>query len=581
MENTVVKPKKSKKKIIVSAVSLILVAAMGFGIYTLFFVEEPLVALTEQSTFGTLADVLEGSGSTMPADSLSISAASSEAEIEGVYVSRGDEVIAGQLLYIQNDDEVDDLIDEYEAQIETYEDTLDGYYDSLSELSDSISAASIKASFSGKVLDIKVEESDNVQSGSTLAMLIDDSAMSIKLYFDYIYESDIYIGMPASISIADQMLLLDGTVSDISYVNYITPQGAACFAVTVEVQNPGSLTEGMAASAYLNATSGEHIYSTTDGTLEYSQSEGITAETSGTVSKVNVEDYEQVSAGQVLFWLETENLNEQYSETQEKIDETLEKITEVEQKIADAEQSREDFEVYSDISGQVINLSVSEGEVVRSGMAAVTIYDTEVVSITANIDELDIDYISLGMSVTLQYATASQSREYSGTVTEISYEATNQDGVAYFPITIEIDSDGELASGVNVSYSIQIGDTREGVLVPLDALKSTTEGTCVFIEGEPTEQAVTLEDGVVPDGFYAVPVTVSAMNSQYALVEQGVQQDVTLFTRYQQSDPGGGDTTSDSGQSSFEGMMPEGFGGGGTTMPGGGGGGTTMPGRGQ
>ena len=51
--------------------------------------------------------------------------------------------------------------------------------------------------------------------------------------------------------------------------------------------------------------------------------------------------------------------------------------------------------------------------------------------------------------------------------------ATNSNGVAYFPITITIPSGGALSAGVNVSYSITVGDESEGVLAPIAALKST------------------------------------------------------------------------------------------------------------
>ena len=97
--------------------------------------------------------------------------------------------------------------------------------------------------------------------------------------------------------------------------------------------------------------------------------------------------------------------------------------------------------------------------------------------------------------------------------------------------------------------------------------------------------AVELEDGVVPDGFYAVPVETGVSNSQYVRILSGVEEGVEVFTRYQQAAPNGGDTTSQGEEPSdfpgggempdfsggempdFGGGMPGGMGGG---MPGGG-----------
>lgn len=251
------------------------------------------------------------------------------------------------------------------------------------------------------------------------------------------------------------------------------------------------------------------------------------------------------------------------------ITQTEEKITSAQEKITEAEESRSDYSVTAEISGKVISVGVRAGESPRmEATTAVTIYNMDTMTITANIDELDIDKIEMGMDVTI--VASSGEATYQGTVTEISYEATNSSGVAYFPITIEIDSAGELSAGVNVSYYISTGDDEEGVLVPLAALKSTDEGTCVFVKADSRpDNAIDLEDGVVPDGFYAVPVEVGATNSQYARIVSGVEAGAEVFNRYQNAAPTGGDTTSQG----VDGEEQKGFPGGdfsGGEFPGGG-----------
>ena len=124
------------------------------------------------------------------------------------------------------------------------------------------------------------------------------------------------------------------------------------------------------------------------------------------------------------------------------------------------------------------------------------------------------------------------------------------------------------------------------MLAPIAALKSTSQGTCLFVKADAApDNAVELEDGVVPDGFYAVPVETGVSNSQYVRILSGVEEGVEVFTRYQQAAPNGGDTTSQGEEPSdfpgggempdfsggempdFGGGMPGGMGGG---MPGGG-----------
>ena len=84
------------------------------------------------------------------------------------------------------------------------------------------------------------------------------------------------------------------------------------------------------------------------------------------------------------------------------------------------------------------------------------------------------------------------------------------------------------------------------------------------------EGALDLEEGTVPEGFYAVPVEVGSTNSQYARILSGVERDVEVFTRYRQKAPSGGDTTSRSGEEEFSipgGDFSGGFPGGGGGMP--------------
>ena len=324
----------------------------------------------------------------------------------------------------------------------------------------------------------------------------------------------------------------------------------------------------MSGAGYLVADSGEKLYPAVEGTLEYYASKDIVAEVGGELTAVNVSDYESVSKGKVLFSVDGSDLEEQVESVERSITQTQEKITQAQEKITQTEEQRVDYNVTAEISGKVIMVGVQEGESPRqAGQTAVTLYNMDSMTITANIDELDIDNISMGMEVDVTQSGAETDTHYTGTVTAISYEATNTNGVAYFPITITIPSDGALSAGVNVSYTITVGDESEGVLAPIAALQSTTEGVCLFVKAESRpDNAVDLEEGVVPDGFYAVPVETGVSNSQYVRILSGVEEDVEVFTRYQQAAPSGGDTTSqgESGQE-MEGM-PD-FSGGG--MPGG------------
>ena len=559
---------------------LALAAGAALGGKALFFSGEEQTPLTEQTTYGSLSTTLSGTGTTMPADSVTYTTAS-ETEITGVYVSAGDTVEVGELLYTQDDSELDDQIEEYQDQITEQENQLDDYQEQLAQLQEETAALTVTAPFAGRITDVAVDVGDNVAAGTKLATLVDDSQMCLTQYFSYAYEDQVYVGMKAGVSVASLMLNQEGTVTDIQMVDRVTAEGTHCFAVTVTLDNPGAFTEGMTGAGYLVADSGEKLYPSVEGELEYRRSQDLTAEVGGEVTGIGAVDYEQVSAGAVLVQLDGADYQKQVESVNKQITQTQEKIVQLQEKIAEAEEKRSDYAVTAELAGKIIMVNVREGESPReAGQTAVVLYNLDSMTITANIDELDIDGIAMGMEVDITQSGAESDTHYTGTVTEISYEATNSNGVAYFPITITIPSGGALSAGVNVSYSITVGDESEGVLAPIAALKSTSQGTCLFVKADAApDNAVELEDGVVPDGFYAVPVETGVSNSRYVRILSGVEEGVEVFTRYQQTAPSGGDTTSQ-GQSEEQsgfpggGEMPD-FGGG---MPGGMGGG--MPGGG-
>ena len=575
-------PQKTRRKLPIKRIVALVVAAAvvvggAFGIKILFFQGETRIALTETTTYGSLSTVIEGTGTTMPADSVTYTTASTT-EITGVYVSAGDTVAAGDLLYTQDDSELDEEIEGYQDELTELQNTLSDAGDQLSELNQRLADLTVTAPFYGRITDVTARAGDSVGSGTKLATLVDDSKMTLTQYFSYAYEDQIYVGMKAGVSIASLMTTLEGTVTEIKKVDRVTAEGTRCFAVTVTVDNPGALTEGMTGAGYLLTGSGEKLYPAVEGTLEYYASEDITAPESGKLTAVNVDDYETVTAGATLFVIDGSDLEDQVETTQRSITQTQEKITQTQEKISEAEEKRADYQVTAEMDGKIIMVGVQEGESPRqAGQTAVTLYNLDAMTITANIDELDIDNITMGMEVDITQSGAESDTHYTGTVTAISYEATNTNGVAYFPITITIPSEGALSAGVNVSYTITVGDESEGVLAPIAALKSTSEGTCLFVKADTRpDNAVDLEDGVVPDGFYAVPVETGVSNSQYVRILSGVEEGVEVFTRYQQAAPSGGDTTSESGEEQefqgmgdFSGGRPAGMEQGGGMMPGG------------
>ena len=581
--------KGDKKKRIALAAAAVAVIAAGFGVYRLFFAQEERIAVTGTTTYGALNEAIQGSGTTTPADSVTYEITGKVLEWN---VEAGQEVKAGDLLYVLDSSDAEDEMLEYEVDLEDL-------YEQRADIQESIANQQVTAPFSGRIEDIQVEAGDDVQTGMTLATLVDDSAMKATLYFSYSYEDEMYVGMPVTLSVPDQMLTLDGTVTDIRYVDYTTAEGMKCFAVTVEAENPGSLTEGATATCWAQGSGGTELYAVSDAQLEFAHSATLTAETSGEVTAVYPVDYQRVSAGETLFVIDASGYETQLETVEKQIENYEKNIADLQEEI-DTEYTR-----YADIDGTVVTAEYATNRMTGEDVGSVVVYNQESMEISVNVDELDVDYLEVGMPVTVYRSTSSDVVYYQGELTYLSLEATSgSSGVSTFAATITITPlEGEefdLSSGVTVYYSIDTGDgegTGETVLAPLSALCTYDDGYYLLVQADsrpdnaidPAEVGGSVTD--YPKGYYAVPVEAGDYNEQYVQILSGVDQDATVFLRYQNAAPSGGDTTSDSGEEESGmpgfgggempdfgdmGGMPD-FGGSGGSMPSFGGGGGGMP----
>jgi multidrug efflux pump subunit AcrA (membrane-fusion protein) len=93
-------------------------------------------------------------------------------------------------------------------------------------------------------------------------------------------------------------------------------------------------------------------------------------------------------------------------------------------------------------------------------------------------------------------------------------EGIYENGVSYFPAVITVDNpDGTMMSGSYVTYRLVASQSDDCLLLPIQCVKYVDmggqTGTVVFLKAPSRpENAVDLESVEVPDGFYAVPVTV-------------------------------------------------------------------------
>jgi multidrug efflux pump subunit AcrA (membrane-fusion protein) len=555
-----IKTKKiTPKRIVVLVLAIAILCGGGYGVYRLFFYEEPVQIVTGTTVRDSITTVIEGSAVTSPTI-FQMLTVPIDGTVKEIHVKQGDQVTIGDALYALDTESVEEDIAELESTIADYE-------SQLSELNENVSSLTVNAPFAGKLINVTVEDGDEVSGNTTLATLVDDSRMQLDLYFSVAYKGSITKGMQADVSVPQYMAELKGTVSAVKNVSYITSEGTECFKVTVTVDNPGALMKGLEATAVI-MSDGMTMSPSDAGTLEYCQTKTIITGVSGTISLQNLEESLKVSAGTLLAVVENDDYGSEISTLEKKIKTAT--LT-----LADLNESLIDCSATAEVAGTVIFINIEAGDEVKSGASSMAVYNTETMQITANISEVQNDYITEGMEVTITKSGASADTELKGTVTKTSLEATSSNGVAYFPTTITIESKGTLSAGVYVSYSITAAQASDVVLAPVAAIQQTTAGPCLFIQADTRpENAVDLADGVVPDGYYAVVIDTGLASNEYVEITSGVSEGVTVFERYvKKNTTSGSDQTSENADSgampSFDGQIPGGmrpdgnFGGGG------------------
>ena len=481
-------PKKKRKGRGKTIAGILIVAAIAIALVVLvwYFVfredGSKGEVMTDFVTRGSIQSMVEGSGTSKAKDSATVTPGSGT--ILELFVQEGDQVTAGQQLYRMDDTTARDAVTEAQKSVDNCNKELQAVYDKIAELS-------ITAPHAGnlrEVADLKV--GDTVKEGDTIATLVNDTKLRLSLYYSYAYEGDIKVGQTAQISIPAIMAPVTGKVEQINKVRFVSPEGATHFEVVLVLDNPGTLAEGMDASAGLTAADGTPIYPYQNGKLEYYESTKITAKATGPVERVSLLDYGDVKAGQLLVQLGAKDTDEEIASKENALKAAQEKLEE-------ATKELEKYNAVAHIDGTVLQCSLTEGQEVSSGQG-ITIADTSQMIIEIQVDERNARYIKAGMMVDInQYGTP-----YVGIVESVSMTASGEKGVASIPAVVTVDNyDGSMIPGTYAEYSFVASESEDCLTVPVQAVKYVSFANVQLPENLDADPSAGMDDGMMDDGM--------------------------------------------------------------------------------
>ena len=531
--------KKQRKKVrntIIALVVLAVLAVGGFFLYRFLTAKEAVNSQiqTQPAQISSIQSMVQGSGNAKAKDTAAITLTQG-GTVQEVFVTAGDTVTEGQPLYTIRSQAAEDEVTAAQEKVSNLQKDMADLHKALNNLT-------VRAPFAGKLIEVsEFETGSTVSSGASVATLVNDKKLKLSLYFSYAYENDIYVGQSVSVSIPAVMDSFTGSVEQVNKVHYITPEGADHFEVVVAFDNPGTLTEGMTASAALTAANGTPIYPYENGATKYYETRKIVTEAGGPLLSANLLCYSNVSAGQTLLSMGSDTIDSDIRAKQKEIDDAMEKLTE-------AQKALNNFNAVAPIDGTVTTCTLAEGAEVKSGDTVIIISNTTTMLVNITVDDRNISFVKPGMTVDL---TDWNGNVFTGTVSSINTgSAEAGQGMTSFPVTLTVDNyDGSLLEGVWLDYSFVASQSDDCIVVPMQSVKYVSDengetASVVFIKVDskpentvaidipPTEPGATPLYPSESEGFYPVPVTTGLSDNYNVEIKEGLTGDEEVFVNY-------------------------------------------------
>lgn len=448
------------------------------------------------------------------------------------------------------------------------------------EAINSMNDLNVKANYAGTVSKVYVKNGDNVQSGSAVADVYDDSRMKIQLPFNENDAAGIYAGASAKLNVAGANGGLWGTVTSVSDAAVATSNHAIVKYVTIEVDNPGALTVNDKATAEIGSVVCSDV-----GTFEYIDSGTVTAKTSGKVYSVNIKENDKVYYDEVIVNLSSDTIENTLTNAKLALDDaqmSLEKsvltsdeysqdssiknaalaLDDAKLSLEKAYKTLEDYTIKAPISGTVVVKNTKAGDKLDNSSnsqseAMAIIYDLSSLKMQLDIDETEIGDVKVGQEVTIT-ADAVAGQTFTGTVEKVGVDGTSTNGVTTYPVKVVINDYGDLLPGMNVDATIVVAKAENVLALPVGTIN---RGNTVYVKGDKTE-----ENDKAPEGFKSIRVETGINDDSYIEIKSGIDEDTEVRGPMAAS---GNDTRgqAEAQQQNMMGGMPGGMPGGG--MPGG------------
>ncbi len=496
----------------------------------------------------TIESSMTGSSTLAALDTYEVTATVTGDVIEANF-EEGDTVEKGDVLYRIDTEDADEQIETAQTNLQRMQDRYNDALEDYNEAAQTYESLNYTCEESGYIQTLYIEAGDTIQNGTKIADIYDDRTMILKVPFLSSYAQQIESGMQAQVTVSETNETLSGTVSSVSAMDQTANGGSIVRTVEIQVANPGGLSSSSTASASVDG-----MPCSGDGTFSPILQAEITADCSGEIAAVTIEEGSLVGVGDTLFTLDSDSVQDQLENVKNALDTAQENLEDAQTQLENQQERLGDYEITAPISGQIISKISKVGDTLGASNGSSTntmalIYDMSALTFEMSVDEMDILDVQAGQEVEVT-ADALEGQTFTGVVTSVSLSSSYSNGVTNYPVTVRIDDTGDLLPGMNVTGKIIIEKSENALSIPVESL---LRGNQVYVQDDSVTESV---DGV-PAGFRAVEVETGLISTDYVEILSGLEEGDVVYI----------DSTTSTGENTGMMGMPGGMGGG---MPSGG-----------
>ena len=169
----------------------------------------------------------------------------------------------------------------------------------------------------------------------------------------------------------------------------------------------------------------------------------------------------------------------------------------------------------ADFDATVNQVSVAVGDEVSAGDTLVQIADFAHMQVSFRVDEYDINDVAVGDACTVT-ATATE-KTFTSAIDTINYISSSTGNVAYYTATANVNADGQVYPGMQVTVTIPQEEAKDVVILKADALSFSLENQA-FVYKMKEDQ--TLEQ---------TEVEVGVSNGNYVEIKSGLKSGETVY----------------------------------------------------